>query len=390
MHILHLGAGNLYGGIERLLATLAQQADLCPNLHASYGLCFEGRLTEELRAAGADVRPLGGVRFSRPWTVMQARRRLDNLLSRETFDAVICHACWPHALFASVVRARRLPLIFWAHAIHAGRHWLERWARRTLPDLVLANSRATASALGNLFPGVPHKVIYLPVAPPDLVDRDRIRREVRSALQTDAKATVVLQLSRLEPLKGHVVLLQALDRLRDSPDWVCWVAGSVQRPQETAYLRSLQASPAYLRIADRVRILDHRFGASHLLAAADLFCQPNTEPESFGIAFIEALYSEVPVVTSAIGGALEIVDATCGVLTQPRETDALAETLRLLIQDKTLRQSLGAAGPARARMLCDPTARLEQLRTALNEVLCRQTAMVCSASAPCAIGYGGF
>ena len=49
-----------------------------------------------------------------------------------------------------------------------------------------------------------------------------------------------------------------------------------------------------------------------LLAAADIHCQPNISPEPFGIAFIEALAAGLPVVTSAIGGAIEIVDDTCG------------------------------------------------------------------------------
>ena len=50
-----------------------------------------------------------------------------------------------------------------------------------------------------------------------------------------------------------------------------------------------------------------------LLAAADLFCQPNTAPEPFGLSLVEALQAGLPVVTSGIGGACEIVDASCGV-----------------------------------------------------------------------------
>ena len=45
-----------------------------------------------------------------------------------------------------------------------------------------------------------------------------------------------------------------------------------------------------------------------LMAAADIYCQPNTTPEPFGIAFVEALAAGVPVVTTAMGGPLEIVD----------------------------------------------------------------------------------
>src|SRR5438445_946669 len=154
MRVLHLYAGNLYGGIERLLVVLARQAALSPLMRPHFALCFAGRLSEELRACGATVHLLDPVRVSRPWTVWRARRRLGELLRQEHFDAVIGHACWPHAVFAPVVHSRGVPLVYWAHDVPTGHHWLERWARRTTPDLVLANSRFTQAAMANLFPNV--------------------------------------------------------------------------------------------------------------------------------------------------------------------------------------------------------------------------------------------
>jgi len=55
---------------------------------------------------------------------------------------------------------------------------------------------------------------------------------------------------------------------------------------------------------------------------------------------------------------MEIVDETCGLLVQPGDPNSLAESLRALIQSPALRLELGRAGPARARQLCDPAARM--------------------------------
>jgi glycosyltransferase involved in cell wall biosynthesis len=53
----------------------------------------------------------------------------------------------------------------------------------------------------------------------------------------------------------------------------------------------------------------------------------------------------------------------------PRDdAKALAGCLRKLIQDPNLREQLGATGPARARTLCDPAARLQQLKNVLAEI----------------------
>src|SRR2546422_5237601 len=55
MRVLHVSSGNLYGGIETLLLTLARHRNLCPGLDQHFALCFEGRLSEELAAVGARV-----------------------------------------------------------------------------------------------------------------------------------------------------------------------------------------------------------------------------------------------------------------------------------------------------------------------------------------------
>jgi glycosyltransferase involved in cell wall biosynthesis len=357
--MLHLWAGNLYGGVETFLATLANCRDLHPRLRPHFGLCFEGRLSGELRSSGAPVHFLGGVRLSRPWTVWSARRRLRRLLRQERFTAVCCHGCWPHAVFAPALLGR-VPLVFWAHDFAGGHGLVERRARRTRPDLILANSRATAASLVHLFPDVPVEAVGLPVAPPT-ADREQDRRETRSGLGVDPETTVIIQVSRLESWKGHVVLLQALSRLRDVPGWVCWIVGGAQRPHEENYREELRRIVGDRRLDNRVTFLGQRGDVPQLLSAADIHCQPNTGPEPFGIAFVEALYAGLPVVTSAHGGALEIVDDTCGVLVPPGDVERLAGALRRLIEDRGLRTALGAAGPARAAALCDPVRQLARL-----------------------------
>src|SRR5207244_372423 len=130
----------------------------------------------------------------------------------------------------------------------------------------------------------------------------------RSALGTPLDATVIVMASRLEPLKGHHLLLEALSRLRGEPNWVCWIVGGPQRSSESRYREDLGARVLAAGMADRVRFLGQRDDVADLLTAADINCQPNEGPESFGIVFLEALYADLPVVTTALGGALEIID----------------------------------------------------------------------------------
>ena len=344
MRVLCIYSGNLYGGIEAFLHTVARTQGLHPGVRHEFALCFEGRLARELREAGAEPYLLGATRVGRPLSVWRARSALRSLLRRGGYDAVICHAIWPQALFGPVVRAAGVPLVFYQHDALNGRHWLERWARVTEPDLVITNSRYSVGTLERVYPHAAWKLAYYPVlAPAQEGERADERARLRAELGAQAQDVVIVQTSRMEAWKGQRLLLEALGRLRQVPGWRAWVAGGAQRPEEEAYLEGLRAQAHGLGLDERVRFLGQRSDVPRLLRAADIHCQPNLGAEPFGIAFVEALQAELPVVTTAMGGPLEIVDASCGVLVPP-EPEALATTLRRLIEDPALRAQLGKGG----------------------------------------------
>jgi glycosyltransferase involved in cell wall biosynthesis len=133
----------------------------------------------------------------------------------------------------------------------------------------------------------------------------------------------------------------------------------------------LKKRASRLGIGGRIRFLNERSDVARLMAAADIYCQPNTHPDSFGITFIEALYAELPVVTTSLGGACEILNDSCGVLVRPGDVSALAEALQRLIRDRTERHKLGRSGPKRARDLCDPEAQLTNYTNCLKGVYTR-------------------
>jgi glycosyltransferase involved in cell wall biosynthesis len=91
------------------------------------------------------------------------------------------------------------------------------------------------------------------------------------------------------------------------------------------------------------------------------------EPEAFGISLVEALAARLPVVTSALGGAQEIVDETCGVLVPPRDAGALASVLSSLLENRGRRERLASNGPERARALCDPAAQMPRIAEILQK-----------------------
>jgi glycosyltransferase involved in cell wall biosynthesis len=342
IRVLHLNAGNMYGGIERMLTTLATERHHAPEMEPEFGLCFPGRARDELLAAGVPVHDLGAVRLSRPWTVLAARRRLALLLREGDVDVAITHGCWNHAVFGPAVRrfagstvaasgrnaspgpARRL--VHWVHGEMIGGTLLERLAAMTPPDLLIANSQFTAGTIRRVFASSPIEIVHPPLAPWPRFDREAVRRSIRREFETPAHARVIVLVGRMEKIKGHSILLEALSLLPATLDWRCWIVGGASGPKEQRYFADLRRRAVDLGLTERIRWTGARDDVPQILTAADVYCQPNTGPEGYGLTFVEALRAGLPVITTDIGAAREVVGDR-GVLVNPGDVKTLVTVL---------------------------------------------------------------
>lgn len=360
LRVLHVHSGNLWGGVETMLLTLARHERRVSTMTSEFALCFDGRVADRLRDAAASVSMLAPVRFSQPGSVARARRALAERLAATKASVAVVHSSWIAALFGDLIASSGLGRALWVHAPDRGPLW-QRWpAERFRPHVAICNSRYTASAMPATDATV--EVCRYPV---DLDDRRATRTAVRSDLGVGGDAVVVAIAARLEPWKGHQSFVEALGRLRDVQGWTGWVIGGAQNAAEASYERALGESARALGIEHRLHWLGQREDVPSLLSAADIYCQPNHGPEPFGISFIEGLAAGLPVVTTSIGAAPEIVDDTCGMLVPPQDPDRLASVLEGLIVDGGRRRTLAEAGPARAAELCAPERQIPSLQRLL-------------------------
>jgi glycosyltransferase involved in cell wall biosynthesis len=233
--------------------------------------------------------------------------------------------------------------------------------------LCIANSHYTARAIAALPPLAPIQVIYPLVKPPQAAGADQIQT-LRSQLGAVPEDVVILLASRMVHLKGHRNLLRALHQVRNIAGWRCWIAGAAQRPDEKVYQRELEQLIDSLDLSPRVSFIGHRDDMHVVLAASDIYCQPNETPETFGIVFVEALYAGKPVVTSALGGALEVLTKECGILCPP-DAEHVASALRSLLENEQLRLRMSASAPTRAAQLCGNEQFTSRLREALGPLI---------------------
>jgi glycosyltransferase involved in cell wall biosynthesis len=378
MRALHVYSGNLYGGVERFLSTIARNATL-NDIEHQFALCFEGRLSRELRDCGAAVHLLGDVHTRQPWSIWRARRNLRRILHAGSYDVVICHSSWPLAIFGPVVRRTELPLIFYLHGPIETVGWVDRWASRTPPDRIIAVSRHTRESARKIFGDVEASTLHYPlpwpISKPEIADFNSEipnRAEIRCALGVAPHEVLIIRVSRMDAWKGHGQSLDALAKLRDLPGWRCCIVGGAQRASEVRYVEQLKARAADLQLNDRVQFLGEREDIPRLLTAADIFLQANLGPEGFSIAFMEAFAAGLPIVTTRLGGAGELIDETCGVLAKPRDVDALAAGLRRLIANQSLRSEMSRVCRARVSEMCDPQRQLSKLSQIIAQTVERR------------------
>jgi glycosyltransferase involved in cell wall biosynthesis len=278
------------------------------------------------------------------------------LIQRLQPAAVVTHSHWPAAVWGRVVRARAQRWIFYAHDLRGGHGILGWLGSRPKPDLVIANSKFTANGYD---PRVTTMVIHYPVV---RTAPSGARERIRERHGAGSEDVVLLQVSRMQPWKGHSLLLRSLAALKSDPTWRLWFVGGPQRPAEQLYEAELRNQARQSGIWERVEFLGERADVLDLMGAADVFCQANTRPEPFGLVFVEALSQGLPVVALAEGGIPEIVTPQCGILASNEKFSAAVEAL---IRDPNLRLRLGANGPARATGLCDPDRQTALIESAI-------------------------
>ena len=175
------------------------------------------------------------------------------------------------------------------------------------------------------------------------VYRQRPVPELRDRLRAGGVQHVVAHASNFRPVKrvGAVFDIFRSIRARLPARLVMIGDGPDRRPLERRVAES--------GLQDFVEFAGEQHDLVPWLSAADLFLLPS-EQESFGLAALEAMACEVPVVASRVGGLPEIIDdGTTGYLCPPDDIDGMAARGIAVLSDRELRARIGGAAAADVR-----------------------------------------
>jgi glycosyltransferase involved in cell wall biosynthesis len=153
----------------------------------------------------------------------------------------------------------------------------------------------------------------------------------------ERKGKVLLFVGRISPEKSIETILLALRETKCECE--LWVSGPVQNAR---YLRNLR--DRYLPdIKHKVRFLGPatKRELSRLYAEADVFVLPSSM-EDFSIALLEAMASELPVISTDVGAARELItDGENGFVVPVGDWKCMAQRIALLLSNESLRSAMG-------------------------------------------------
>ncbi len=176
------------------------------------------------------------------------------------------------------------------------------------------------------------------------------RGGARHALDLPADVPVLLFVGRIQPLKGPDVAVRALAEMR-RPDALLLIVGGASGLEGDDEMHRLHGLMDQLGVRNQVRFVPPQ--AHHILStyyrAADVVLVPSRS-ESFGLVALEASACGIPVVASAVGGLLTLVDhGQSGFLVPERDPAVFAKYVNSLLDDPAAAAAMGARGAIRAR-----------------------------------------
>ncbi|MBA3767374.1 MAG: N-acetyl-alpha-D-glucosaminyl L-malate synthase BshA [Acidobacteria bacterium] len=279
-----------------------------------------------------------------PYTLALATK-MATVAETENLDLLHVHYAIPHSISAILAREslqphRRLPVITTLHGtditlVGADRSYLPITRYGIVQsDGVTAISHYLKQATAETF-----QFDNIAVIPNFICASDYQRHAVpdlRAELAPDG-VPLLVHVSNFRPVKRPVDCVEILARVlkRGVRTRLVMVGDGSERTNAEHRARCLGVDEHCAFVGKQPKIVDY-------LSASDVLLLPS-EQESFGLAALEAMACEVPVIASRVGGIPEVVtDGETGFLSEVGDIEKMSADAARLLSNKDLREEMGA------------------------------------------------
>ncbi len=276
-----------------------------------------GRMASRVEAAGGEFIPFAAA-TKNPVRILHNARKLRRLIADEHVDLVHARSRAPAWSSYLAVKNSKIAFVTTYHGAYSEKSLLKKRYNQVMASgqITIANSKYTADLIQSRY-GTPDKqlrVIYRGLDgtqfDPSAITDER-RAQLRTAWNIDPNQRVILLVARLSPIKGQMVVVDAVAELASSgllDNSVVIFAGDAQGRE--GYVQLLEQRIAHHGLENKIRMVGHVEDVPAALSLTHTALFASTKPETFGRTAIEAQAMACPVIATNIGAPPETVRAT--------------------------------------------------------------------------------
>ncbi len=166
---------------------------------------------------------------------------------------------------------------------------------------------------------------------------------VRQEFGVLVSTTVIVMTARFDGTKGQEYLIEALSLLKENnANFKCYFLG------DGPFLEPMVLQSKHMNIHDNAIFTGYQKDVLRFLQSSDILVQPTIGNEGASYSILEAMACALPVVGTSVGGIPELIeDGKTGFIVPPRDSKALYNAIRILMDDKALAKRMGLFGRQR-------------------------------------------
>jgi glycosyltransferase involved in cell wall biosynthesis len=192
---------------------------------------------------------------------------------------------------------------------------------------------------------------------------------VRKEFDCMVDQTLIGHVARLDWWKGHEFFLEALAEVSkmnfNVKGLIVGGLAELCYHRSRRYLERLRDMAGSLGLEGKIIFTGHRNDVPRILNALDIVVHASSTPEPFGLTVIEGMAAAKPVIATAAGGVLDIIeDGVNGILIPCKDSKAMANAIVQIISDRDKSEQMGIA----ARRCVAEKYTLQQQVTAVQKL----------------------
>lgn len=201
---------------------------------------------------------------------------------------------------------------------------------------------------------------------------DLLPSTIRSEFKLHDNDRLICNVGRLDWWKGHDYFIKAMfEVVKKEPRAKAAIVGpEVNNQLSQEYFQRIKKLVKKLQLSNHIFFTGFRKDVPHIISASEIVVHSASEPEPFGRVIVEGMMAGRPVVATATGGVLEIIENnSTGLLVPPKDSSSMAKAIMHLLSNPTDAKRIGQRAKQITRQRFNVKTHVKRIDAIYNKYL---------------------